>query len=353
LQALARREGNAPHLDANAGAARAEPRPAGTASAGAAEPELALGPEQAARAGELARRERRIRERLQAILGERVVPQQTIRSDAMALGRELEEFRDRVRGLSDRAQYPAQEAANHVAVHSPQAMDQGVAHLAGGQARAARDDQRRASELLERGAQLAEDVAAALRSERPDADAGAENPEKTGIGRGRAAEAIGDARDQMRRASHELEDARDPAHAGHAGAGARQAMLRAAQDLRAAALQAGELLSAIPGFDEGSESGHSADGESQVSQAHSSRAGSTRDPESGPGGKAQAELAELKALVRRKTGRAWGELPGHLRNELLQMQAGRYRENYARIIQLYFREIASGAGTGAAGSTKP
>ncbi|MFI5260170.1 MAG: hypothetical protein ACHQ01_11295, partial [Candidatus Limnocylindrales bacterium] len=68
--------------------------------------------------------------------------------------------------------------------------------------------------------------------------------------------------------------------------------------------------------------------------------GSPRDPQSRPGSKVEPDLTELKDLVRRKTGRAWGELPGHLRTEILQMSAGRYREDYARLIQLYFREIA-------------
>ena len=54
--------------------------------------------------------------------------------------------------------------------------------------------------------------------------------------------------------------------------------------------------------------------------------------------------AELKAMVARTSGRAWGELPGHLRTEILQMSQGRYRDDYARLIQLYFREIAAGAG---------
>jgi hypothetical protein len=68
----------------------------------------------------------------------------------------------------------------------------------------------------------------------------------------------------------------------------------------------------------------------------------TRDPQSRPGGKADPDLAELQDLIRRKTGRAWGELPGHLRTEILQMSQGRYRDDYARLIQLYFREIAAG-----------
>ena len=60
-------------------------------------------------------------------------------------------------------------------------------------------------------------------------------------------------------------------------------------------------------------------------------------------GAGTADLSELKATIARQTGRAWGELPGHLRTEILQMAQGRYRDDYARIIQLYFREIATGA----------
>ena len=55
------------------------------------------------------------------------------------------------------------------------------------------------------------------------------------------------------------------------------------------------------------------------------------------------DLAGLKAAVRAKTGRTWGELPGHLRTEILQMSQGRYRDDYARLIELYFREIAADA----------
>ena len=63
--------------------------------------------------------------------------------------------------------------------------------------------------------------------------------------------------------------------------------------------------------------------------------------------------AELQAALRAKTGRAWGELPGHLRTEILQMSQGRYREDYARLIQLYFREIAAGAPDSSDRGTNP
>ena len=69
-----------------------------------------------------------------------------------------------------------------------------------------------------------------------------------------------------------------------------------------------------------------------------------RDPEGGRAGTAAPEtLRELQEMVRRKTGRKWGELPGHLRTEILQMSQGRYRDDYTRLIQLYFQEIAADA----------
>ncbi len=320
-------------------------------SQAAAEPELALKPEHAARAEELARRERRIRERFQALLGERVGSQQEIRKDAVTLGEELTDLRDRLRNVSDRAHYPAHEAANHVGNHAPQAIDQGVGHLAGGQAHAAREDERRAAVLLERGAELAEDVAAAIRADLPEGHAAAKAKEAGGD-RSRAGEALGDARDEMRRASRELDQAREPAQAGNAGALARQSMEKAARDLVSAAdLAAAELGPGFAGLLEAGDSSLPADADSGAGDRAAHTAGRTPDPESGPGGKAEADLTELKALIRQKTGRNWGELPGHLRNEILKMQAGRYRDDYARIIQLYFREIA--AGSGSSEPTKP
>jgi hypothetical protein len=307
------------------------------------DPELAIKPEHADRAGELARRQRRIKERFQAILGDRAGPQQTIRKEAVALGQELKELHERVQNLNSRAAGPAQEAATHVGVHTPWVVDQAVNDLAGGRAHAARENQRRAASVLGRGAELAEDVVAALRSEMVDGE-GAIAPDGARE-QGRAAEALGDAREQMRKAAQELEEVRrDPARTGQAPAVARQAMKRAARDLQAAA----ELTAAAPapepaGLDDGGGE-HPAEGNGD-GLPRSPAAGTSRDPRSGPGGQGEADLTELKTLLRQKTGRAWGELPGHLRNEILQMQAGRYRDDYARIIQLYFREIAAEAGT--------
>ena len=39
-------------------------------------------------------------------------------------------------------------------------------------------------------------------------------------------------------------------------------------------------------------------------------------------------------------GKPWGQLPGELRNQILQDMKARYGEDYARIIKLYFEQIA-------------
>ncbi len=72
------------------------------------------------------------------------------------------------------------------------------------------------------------------------------------------------------------------------------------------------------------------------------------DPPGMPADQGGPDLAGLKAAVRARTGRSWGELPGHLRTEILQMSQGQYRDDYARLIELYFREIAADASDGGA-----
>lgn len=292
-----------------------------------ADPELGLKTSHLERAAELAQRERRVRERLQALLADRIGPQQDLRRESAALGQEVAALRDELRGISDRAQGPAQAAAQLLGEEAPRGMDRGTEHLSAGRVAPARDEQRRAAETVERGAQQAEDLAAALRADRPMEA----SPEAEGDPR-----AVGDARAAVREAARKLGQARDPAQ-GHADEhlkAAGQAMHEAARDIRTAA-------QAIQGRGD-----QPANGEEMAAQDDSpptQPGGPTRDPKSAPAGKADADLAQLKEMVRRKTGRAWGELPGHLRTEILQMSQGRYRDDYARLIQLYFREIAAGA----------
>ena len=286
------------------------------------DPELALDPGLASKARELAQRERRLRENLNTILGERVAPQQDVRRDAAELGRELADLRDRAKEMSPRAAGPAHEAAAMLGEHAPRAMDEAANQLSQGNANAAKNTQRQAADLAERGAQNAEDLAAALRADRgakPDGNAEAKHQA--------APEGLAAAREAMAKASKQLGKAREPGQNPNAMDSATSAMKSAAEQLQTAAHRRNQSPEAMA-----------------KSQGEPSSDSPTKDPEGGQAGTAKPEtLRELQEIVRRKTGRSWGELPGHLRTEILQSARGRYRDDYARLIQFYFQEIAAGA----------
>jgi hypothetical protein len=302
-------------------------RPAEARRAPAAVPrdaDLTLNERHAAEARELARRERHIRERLQAVLGERIAPQERLREDAGALGRELADLRDQTRELSPRSHGPAHAAADMLQNHAPQTMNQATESMAQGRVPDAREAQRRSAEVLERAAQQAEDVATALRADRP-ADAGEPRGD------------LASARDAQRAASQQLAQAREPRLGAQAAQAASGSMQKAADGLRAAAQpRRGGQPGKEPGEGEGERTAQQTPGQGKPGA-------NAAEPHSAPGGTAAADLAELQAMVRSQTGRKWGELPGHLRSEILQMSKGRYRDDYARLIRLYFREIAADA----------
>jgi hypothetical protein len=277
-------------------------------------------------AEQLARRQRQVRERLQALLAAQIAPQNDLRDQAVALGRELADLRDRTQPLSQRARGPAQEAAQTVGEQAPRAMDQGVDRLAQGQAAAARDAQRQAAAFVERGAQQAEDLATALRADGPPSGRDQDPPNATGGNSQPAARPLAAARAAMRQAARQLGGTQpDNARA------AQSAMQQAARDLRAAA-------------ERGASAAQVASNSAQAAASGASEESDNGDPQGALAGTGTSDLSELKATLARQTGHAWGELPGHLRTEILQMAQGRYRDDYARLIQLYFREIAAGAG---------
>ena len=264
-----------------------------------------------ARAGEakaLARRERRLRERLQAVLGERVPPQEDLRREAAALGRELSDIRDQSREPGPSGRGPADQAADLMNNHAARQMTQAIDELAQGRPDPARDAQRQAAEHIERAGQAADDLARALRHDRP-ADAAPADLEPA---QGALAEA-------GRRLA---EPGRGPGSGHMPGPPASAAMQRAAQAMRTAAR---------------SQPGQGEPGENpSVGQG-----GPTNDPRSNPAGVAAPDLTGLPAMARTRSAHNWGELPGHLRTEIMQLSQGKYRDDYARQIQLYFQEIAA------------
>ena len=277
--------------------------------------DLGLGPEEASRAADLATRQRQVRERLQAVMADRVGPQQDLRKESRKLGRDLAELRDRAKEINAKAQWQAGSAAELAGEQAPRSMEKGAEQLAQGRLDQARDAQRQAADLLERAAREAEDFAAGLRAEGPG-EAGEAAAQQAAAA---ASNDLAEARQSLRDLARQLaQGPPGPATAKAAAPGMRQA----ADNLRAAA-QGPAAGPAAPPM-----------GEPDPDNPN---------PTAAPAGVADADLAALRDLVRKKTGRQWGELPGHLRTEILQLSKGRYRDDYARLIQLYFREIAADA----------
>jgi hypothetical protein len=73
----------------------------------------------------------------------------------------------------------------------------------------------------------------------------------------------------------------------------------------------------------------------------------------GKGAQATLDLTRLEIELKNLAGRDWGRLPGELRTEIMQGAKKQSNSDYARLIKLYFREIAKPqTGTPARG-TKP
>ena len=301
------------------------------------DPELGLADAHREAARDLAMRQRRISEQLQAVLGSEMKPQEALREAAAELAGSLDSLRQQLgqQGLSQAAQGPAQAAANTLQQQATNAMNQSLEHLAQGRLPSARDSQRQAADHLENAARQASDLASALRKDIP-ADAQAR-----GDGAGQEADgeanrdALASAREAQNQAAQELDKAQQAARGQNPGKNseaatktAAEAMRQAAQGRRAAAsnTQAGERLA-------------------QSLREQRSQKGATppeaqgATPESSEGQEVASHLGALDPAQLARSGRRWGELPGHLKNEILQMSQGRYRDDYARLIQLYFREI--------------
>ena len=79
-----------------------------------------------------------------------------------------------------------------------------------------------------------------------------------------------------------------------------------------------------------------ADRRSNSSPSASKEAGNRGTGEGLTPGAVDWEL-KLKEL----TGREWGQLPGHLRTEILQSSAKKPNRDYAKLIEHYFKQIAT------------
>lgn len=108
---------------------------------------------------------------------------------------------------------------------------------------------------------------------------------------------------------------------------ATQALQAAAQQLAQAASQS------LPGR---------APPQRQAAFGEPSQAGSLSEAGAGAGwgGQVPPEFAELEAQLRQMSVRQWGRLPGQLDTEILQSARRKPSDDYARLIKLYFEEVA-------------
>jgi hypothetical protein len=280
-----------------------------------ADVELGLDEAQVKAAAELARRQRHIREELQAVLGNRIAEERSLHAAAAKLAREMTALRDQTQEISPRAHGPASAAADLLGRAIPETMDRAIDSLGQARPQEALNAQRQAADFAEQAARQAEDAAAGLRADTPSQPANG-NPGE-----------LADALSAQAEAARQLAQARNSNDQRSATAGAAQAaataMHQAADELRAA-----------------SQPPASANRSPAATASAVSSAGPTSATSNQTG---TAELKEIQSIIRAKTGRSWGELPNHLRTEILQISQGRYRQEYVRLIELYFRQIAADA----------
>jgi len=114
--------------------------------------------------------------------------------------------------------------------------------------------------------------------------------------------------------------------------GPASALARSAERLRNAAQALAQAARQLqPGGTSSSSSG-SPESSSESSQGDSG-AGAR-------GGTTPADMQALEAELQKQSGRRWGELPGQLQTEILQAASRQPNGDYARLIKMYFKEIA-------------
>ena len=77
----------------------------------------------------------------------------------------------------------------------------------------------------------------------------------------------------------------------------------------------------------------------QMAQASQPKQPGNPSDKGAPGG-GEVDDKRLPKELARFSGKKWGELPGELRTKIVQEMKAKYGEDYARMIKLYFEQIA-------------
>lgn len=244
----------------------------------------------------LAQRQEAINKQLEALAKNPDVQRTQQQARQQELERQTDELARQLAQLAGQMQQTpeAQKALQQAAASGKQAqeaMHQAQKQGQDGKMELAQQAQMQAAESLERSAQQA---AQAGKQDKPDAQ------------QAQTGQSLQQAQGQMQFAQDQLQQNNNQA--------ARPAMQNAAQQLNRAAEQLTQQAGQAGGNATASEQGASSQGA----------------PDAG---------AFAQALKQHKA-KNWGELPGELRTKLLQDMRAKYGDDYARIIKLYFEQLA-------------
>jgi hypothetical protein len=268
-------------------------------------------PDALQQARQLSQRQEEINRRMQPLAGDARASAAQQQAEQRDLQQQAGELRQQLQRLAQQMRKAPQaqaslQRASGASQQAEQAMQQARSQAQQGQAVPERQSQERAAQALEQAAREAGQ--AASQAEQASARAGAPKPGAE-AGSPKTGQAVTQAQQQMSQAQGQLGRGQNSQ--------ARTAMRQAAQSLA----QAAEQMA------------------------------SSKQPAGKPGqpgqpvglGRLAGGLPDLGALGLDKTphaGKSWGELPGELRTKIIQDMKGRYGDDYARMIKLYFEQIA-------------
>jgi hypothetical protein len=180
------------------------------------------------------------------------------------------------------------------------AMEQAHAHSQEGNQVDAQQSRQQAADALDRAAQQADQAAQQLAARQEPAAPNAQANKQTG-------QALEQAQGQIKQSQSQLSQGQNR--------NAQAAMHQAAQSLQQAAQRVAQ-------------------------QARPGQPSPTTSTGQGIAALGTPDLNILGKDVQKYAGKSWGELPGELRNQILQDVTTKYGDDYARIIKLYFEKIA-------------
>jgi hypothetical protein len=163
---------------------------------------------------------------------------------------------------------------------------------------------------------------------------------------GQARQARRQAADALDRAAGQAEQAARSSQPGQAQPGSQQA----GQQIQNAQGQMGQAQKQL-GQGQPQQAGGSMQRAAEALQNAAQQVGQQANPQGPPNGATQpAQVAsqgkgdptahELPPDLKQYVGKKWGEIPGELRTRIVQDMKAQYGDDYARVIKLYFEQIA-------------